>query len=152
MPKKNNRQKSTKEQIRELTDQLTQITLQLTRLKHQVQQEREQAVAEGIASSNNRSRGLQIGDTVCTNNNYQYLQGSRGTVIKRNTSFVTIRLNNGSQVVRRIHNVEIISRPQRWVRTKTPSKATRSRVTSIRKSITKAITTTALRRNTKANH
>ena len=108
MPKKNNRRTSTEEKTRELTDQLTQITLQLAELEHKVRQEREEAVTQGIASTNNRPRTLQIGDTVRITNNYQNLQGSKGTVVKINTSFVTVRLFSGQLVVRGTHNVEIV--------------------------------------------
>ena len=112
MSNRRERRKSTEEQIEELTEQLKVITLQLSRLQEQVQQEREEAIAEVVQGIEQRPRSFQIGDLVRITNNYQNLRGAEGRVTNINTSFVTIRLHSGRQVVRGIQNVVIINQSQ----------------------------------------
>ena len=102
-----NNPRTTEEQIDDLTAQLESITKQLTQLKTQVRRERNQRTAD-----QNKNRGLQIGDRVEITNRHQNLQGTTGVIIRLSTTFVTIRTDEGSEIVRGNQNVRRVAQDQ----------------------------------------
>ena len=99
-------QRTTEEQIEDLTVQLQSITEQLSLLKLQIKREKTEA-ARRTSRAQDRP-GLQIGDQVVIKNAYQSLCGTTGTIIRLSTTFVTIRTNDGSEITRGTQNVKRI--------------------------------------------
>lgn len=102
------RQRTTEEQIDDLTAQLQSITQQLSALKLQVKRERENT-ARRNSRSRNETRRFPIGDRVEVTNGYQNLQGTSGIIIRLSTTFVTLRTDEGTEIVRGTQNVRLIT-------------------------------------------
>lgn len=80
----------------------------MSALKVQVQRERENT-ARRTSRGRNDTRRFQIGDRVEVTNGYQNLQGTSGTVIRLSTTFVTLRTDEGTEIVRGTQNVRRIT-------------------------------------------
>ena len=102
------RKRSTDQQIEDLTKQLLSITKQLDTLRVQVQEEHNEAQAARRTSQLRPTPGLQIGDRAIVLNDYQNLQGTKGTVIRLSTTFVTIRTASGREITRATQNIRYI--------------------------------------------
>ena len=87
-----------------MTEQLLSITAQLTQLRIQVAQERNQR--RQLEIERDTHRPLSIGDRVRITNNYQNLQGTIGRIIRVNNRFVTLRTDDGREIVRGVNNVQ----------------------------------------------